>query len=874
MSDDRTVNADRPQLSIWVRERDGGAPDTTPATIRYEAIASLDDGDRTVIDIVEWTPDDDVLGAAGGLDPLTMTPARAEAVGRRLFDLVFTAHIRDLYRPDVDQRLRLFVEPPPLRDLPWELLHDGTRFVTTVVPTSRGVKSANPAHPISIEGPLRVLVVDAQPAGSERLDSTFEANAIADALAQIDDTDVAVTVRHHVTVTDLIDLFREARTDPEQAPFHVLHVIGHGRERDGTIELLFEDDVEVPAGQRPPAVPLDARALTRIALGPDGADDDVRLIFLNACRSAEFARDGQGDSYAAELVEAGIPAVIGMTSDVLDEFALALATDFYRALGDGLPIDECLAQGRLTARSINPDYVAEIGLPVLYMRTDDGVLFHRVAAARPIVPPPQPWWRRAATWAGATIAGTLLSALVFPVGGGLHDWTCGWAPSALTWGCPEQETMSATTFNVAFAGFDAADPDDRAVAESLATRLASDVTADIEAFGFTEVWGPDRVGVVRGATATTRERAAGELADLINADIIVYGRVEPDGRRNVALVPELYVNDNRAEFASANAGEFTGRYRMGREASIDPNNLVSANDDFADLMRARTQALTEFVGGLAEYSNRPPDYAGALERFEAAEEIEAWRRDEGREIVHLLMGNTLGRLAGQAEADSPERAADLEAAADAYEKSLEIAPDYARAHLGLAEVVFARAGGLACGREVDTAGLAASDADYVAALDAPDVPDHADVDLRVDFGRARIAVCQRIAGTPMSVDPAPRLERVVAAYDAGNERVELLAAEATVMLAVIDGLDREHLAAGRGFLDAADRFDELRRDDRLGAALWLAARSFEQADDRCDDAIDTYRRLRELVVSIGPEPGFAIPPVADIDAAIDGLTCS
>lgn len=867
------MSTSRPQLSVWVRERDTGAHGATESMVRYETIASLDDGDRTVIDIVEWTGDDDVL-SDGGLDPLEMTPERAEAVGRRLFDLVFTTHVRDLYRSDVDQRLRLFVEPAPLRDLPWELLHDGSRFVTTVVPTSRGVKSANPAHPISIEGPLRVLVVDAQPAGSERLDSTFEAAAIDAALAQIDDADVEVTVRRGVSVTDLIDLFREARNDPEQAPFHVLHVIGHGRERDGTIELLFEDDVEVPAGERPPPVPLDARALTRIVLGPDGADDDVRLIFLNACRSADFAQDGQGDSFAAELVEAGIPAVIGMTSDVLDEFALALATDFYRALGDGLPIDECLAQGRLTAQAINPDYVAEIGLPVLYMRTDDGVLFHRVAAVEPIVPPSQPWWRRAATWVAATVAGTLLSALVFPVGGGLHDWSCGWVPSALTWGCPEQETMSATTFNVAFAGFDAADPDDRAVAESLAKRLASDVTADIEAFGFTEVWGPDRVGVVGGATATERERAAGELADLINADLVVYGRVEPDGRRNVALVPELYVNDNRAEFASANAGEFTGRYRMGEEASIDPNNLVSANDDFANLMRSRTQALTEFVGGLAEYSNRPPDYAGALERFERAEAIEEWQRDEGREIVHLLMGNTYGRLAGQAEAGSPERRARLDAAAAAYEASLAIAPDYARAHLGLAEVVFARAGGLACNRDVDTTGLAASDADYVAALDAADVPDHADVDLRVDFGRARIAVCQRIVGAEPAVDPVPRLERVVAAHDAGNDRIELLAAESTVMLGVVDGLDRRHRDAADAFLHAADRFDELARDDRLVASLWLAARSFEQADDRCDDALDAYRRLHDLVVSLGSDPGFATPPLADVDAAIEALPCS
>ena len=75
---------------------------------------------------------------------------------------------------------------------------------------------------------------------------------------------------------------------------------------------------------------------------------------------------------AQVLVQHGVPAVIAMRSEVMDETACSFAEKFYRALATGLPVDACVSEVRraLAAKS-NPEW----GTPVLYLRATDGRLF-------------------------------------------------------------------------------------------------------------------------------------------------------------------------------------------------------------------------------------------------------------------------------------------------------------------------------------------------------------------------------------------------------------------------------------------------------------------------------------------------------------------
>jgi hypothetical protein len=77
------------------------------------------------------------------------------------------------------------------------------------------------------------------------------------------------------------------------------------------------------------------------------------------------------------LLKAGLGAVVGMQYTVLDDSAIAFAREFYRALVAGLQIDEAVTNGRL---AIARNDVRDWGVPVLYLRAPDGVVFPEYVA--------------------------------------------------------------------------------------------------------------------------------------------------------------------------------------------------------------------------------------------------------------------------------------------------------------------------------------------------------------------------------------------------------------------------------------------------------------------------------------------------------------
>jgi hypothetical protein len=100
---------------------------------------------------------------------------------------------------------------------------------------------------------------------------------------------------------------------------------------------------------------------------------------------------------ASSLLRSGLPAVIGMQTEITDEAAITFSDRLYTALAQGFPIDAALAQARRAIFAAGRD--VEFGTPVLFMRVADGRLFDVSGA-----PPPPPVGRVEASLAAEPAA--------------------------------------------------------------------------------------------------------------------------------------------------------------------------------------------------------------------------------------------------------------------------------------------------------------------------------------------------------------------------------------------------------------------------------------------------------------------------------------
>ncbi len=113
----------------------------------------------------------------------------------------------------------------------------------------------------------------------------------------------------------------------------VVHFSGHGT--SGAGELCFEDD----AGCSVAASPEGLRGIF------SGLGSVVECVVLNACYS-------HGNAAA---IAQSVPFVIGMTTGVSDEGAIAFAVGFYQGLGEGMAVPEAHAWGCALMRMAGGD---------------------------------------------------------------------------------------------------------------------------------------------------------------------------------------------------------------------------------------------------------------------------------------------------------------------------------------------------------------------------------------------------------------------------------------------------------------------------------------------------------------------------------------
>jgi hypothetical protein len=265
--------------------------------------------------------------------------------------------------------------------LPWELMRRpgelGPLLASTQTVLVRSLDMPAPAMLRPIKGPLRVLLIKANPKGTATLDLRRESEMVGRALADLP----GVVVEEVEPVEDRI--FSRCIHNE----YHVVHYMGHGdfAAAEGGM-LLLEDE----AGN---AVPTSADAFAHLF-----RDEPLRLVFLNACETGVTPRLSTLHPFAgvaAALVSNGVPAVVAMQFPISDRAALRFSKIFYESLTAGQPVDVAVAQGRRAlylnaARGRHDDIgIGEWATPVLYLRDGEGALLP-IVPAQPAASPAAP----------------------------------------------------------------------------------------------------------------------------------------------------------------------------------------------------------------------------------------------------------------------------------------------------------------------------------------------------------------------------------------------------------------------------------------------------------------------------------------------------
>lgn len=777
--------------------------------------------------------DAEVTRALSWMEQGLFDAASVKEFGTRLFRALFTGPVKEVYdgsRQSSSARLRfrLIIDTPSVAHIPWELAYDPEReaFLSLEGPFVRGLSSIEPTRPLKSKPPLRILVLDAFPQGVLKVQNQLEAAGMREALSElIRRRRVEVKTVPHATLRKLQNALREAANPEHPRPFHILHFIGHGQHDPvrGRTVLLFEDD----QGR---IDEVDAQTLVNI-LRPY----DLKLVFLNACESAQWSGLDAAQGFAPALLETGLPAVIGMQVTVLDEVARQFSHDFYDALADNRPVDAALADARRLARGTSRRRKADLGIPVCYLRTQTGQILEleppdRIRLTRDTW---QPWLRERVT-PGRVIGGliTLIGLLATLLGlyrdpgiqqflFGLDRMTCGDLNMAVAeFGLHENQGQIVRSPNALALG--------NSVSDFLVSQLGSCTETDgpNPRDWKIEVWGPAKTKHIQGATREDRAREAEKLAHEINADVIVYGNVKSDSGET-RFIPEFYLSERVVEGAAELAGHYEFGTALTRPGSFDS---PVTRQELRTALEARAPALAEFAIGLSYFAL--DRFQEAQEHFAAAAATEGWDDRDGKELIFLFLGHTAAQLD------------DLDSAEGYYHHVLdELNPENARAQLSAADILFQRARAGGCEpNEVDAAGLQSAIRGFEDALDARDQPARSDIATKAAFGLGRTYLC---LSQGLVADHWTDAEReflgVVAEFDGGNQRVKELAAQAHANLGLIYVLREDQADPEASYRRAAEQYRraiELTRHTDRQAVFYLWLAWIQVGMDECAMAVE------------------------------------
>lgn len=268
-----------------------------------------------------------------------------------------------------------------LLGLPWELLHDGQRFLfqgATPTRVRRRLPSTRDRDVPVVDTPIRILLVTARPEDDacSYIDHRASALPLVEAMEALGGL-VHLHVLDPPTLTELRDELDRARSARE--PYHVVHFDGHGiyDRVSGLGGLCFEDPQDAGKLEK-------RRHLTVYTseLGPLLSDHRVPLVFLEACQTAQAEK--ASESVASELLKVGVASVVAMSHSVLVETARRFVEAFYGSLAGGARVGDAILHGQRTLKDetfrgrifgAGELRLEDWFVPVLFQEKDDPQLF-------------------------------------------------------------------------------------------------------------------------------------------------------------------------------------------------------------------------------------------------------------------------------------------------------------------------------------------------------------------------------------------------------------------------------------------------------------------------------------------------------------------
>jgi hypothetical protein len=507
-------------------------------------------------------------------------------------------------------------------------------------------------------------------------------------------------------------------------------------------------------------------------------DGDLpRLVVLLSCRSGVSGDADKGQasrlSLGAHLVEQGVPAVVAMQEEVSISTARTFLRELFEELKETCVVDRSVATAR---RAIFERH--DWWMPVLFMNMRSGRL------CQPPKPPLVDQFKQLPRL--QQVALSVVSLMLVAI--------LGLGVAALLGGRSQQEKVMTGEFNVAVAQFMAVDESGRAItsqdAELMADGLYKRLVATAGDLDLSDIdyqmWPPERTGPVRGANVAEREAAAAELADRIQADVVVSGVFTESGD-SAAFAPEFYVDERGFQ----EAAEITGRHQLGRDLLVllPFSGIIDAENP---ALVARAKALSLMTVGLAYYALSTPDKA--QDYFTQALETEGWLASAGKEVAHLMLGKTNFLLAEQQDDLTPLATAEYHFAAAAT-----IEPEYGRAAIGRAAATYLRAVGDPDEPFVlnDVALLDQAEADFLAALESPAIEQDPILEAKIHSSLGHIYLARLLQDQSLSTWWAPardEFQRVLDAYEE-NEQLADLAGHAMARLGRLAWLKGDRAAA-------------------------------------------------------------------------------
>ena len=312
------------------------------------------------------------------------TSKQARALGETLFDTLFDSKLsqefvnfhnevvhkeKQLLRVelDIDER-----ELPEVAALPWEFIclpereNLGELWLGTDpnLVFSRRRSQWNAALPIQLKAgeKLRIALAIAAPKGIDPV-KYEEVQAVLEDLA-----------KEHSDRIELLPIVNPATPNAineilEHEP-HIFHFIGHGR-------LENEEGEEVGQIALVKKVLNTASWVDASFFGGLFNRHRPGVVLLQACETAMLSASQAFVGVASKIVQQNVPVVVAMQYEIINAAASQFAYEFYERLAKDNPVDIAVQNGRLTLALDSQRRNRGFATPAIFMRVQDGYLFHR-----------------------------------------------------------------------------------------------------------------------------------------------------------------------------------------------------------------------------------------------------------------------------------------------------------------------------------------------------------------------------------------------------------------------------------------------------------------------------------------------------------------